>query len=63
MAEIQLESSIIGELVENEDLSIEEKKEVAFHAGLKVPLYTDKQKFYLDEEITVHCCMAFVGTK
>lgn len=62
MAEIQLASSIIGELVENEDLSIEEKKEVAFHAGLKIPQYTDKHKFYLDEEITVHCCMAFVGT-
>lgn len=62
MAEIQLASSIIGELVENEDLSNEEKKELAFRAGLKVPQYTDKHKFYLDEEITVHCCMAFVGT-
>lgn len=62
MAEIQLASSIIGELVENDELTIDEKKEAAFHAGLKVPQYTDKHKFYLNEEITVHCCMAFVGT-
>jgi len=62
MSEIQLASSIIGEILDNDELSIEEKKEIAFHAGLKVPQYTDEHKFYLDEEITVHCCMAFVGT-
>jgi len=62
MSEVKLASSIIGELVENKDLSIDEKKEVAFHAGLKVAEYTDDNQFYLDENITVHCCMAFVGT-
>lgn len=62
MSEIQLASSIISDLVENQDLSIEEKKNIAFHAGLKIPEYSDKHQFYLDEEITVHCSMAFVGT-
>ncbi|PCD00011.1 hypothetical protein [Halopseudomonas pelagia] len=62
MSEIQLASSIISELIENKDLSIDEKKAVAFHAGLKVAEYTDNHQFYLDEEVTVHCCLAFVGT-
>lgn len=62
MSEIQHAAGIISELVENKDLSIEEKKDIAFCAGLKVPQYADKYQFYLDEEITVHCSMAFVGT-
>ena len=62
MSEIQLASSIISELIDNNELSVEEKKEAAFHAGFKVPQYIDEHKFYLDEDITVHCCLAFVGT-
>jgi len=61
MSEIKLASSIITELLEDTDHSLDEKKEIAFHAGLKVAQYTDEHQFYLNEDITVHCCMVFVG--
>lgn len=62
MSEIKLASSIINELIESKNIPLDEKKEMAFLAGLKVAEYTDKHQFYLNDEIIAHCCMAFVGT-
>lgn len=61
MTEIQRASSVITALHDNTELTIDTKREVASKAGMKVLDYSDKHKFYLDEEIAVHCCLAFVG--
>ena len=49
--EISTANSVITELTNAEELSVEDKKEIAFQAGLKVVEYTDKYEFYLNEEI------------
>ena len=60
--EISTANSVITELTNAEELSVEDKKEIAFQAGLKVVEYADKYEFYLNEEIAIHCGMVFVAT-
>lgn len=60
--EISVASSLIIDLIDIKDLTDDEKKEIAFQAGLKVVEYTDKHELYLNEEIAIHCSMAFVAS-
>lgn len=62
MSEVMQAASIVGELLENQSLSVEQKKETAFNAGLSVAEYTDRHQFYLNEEIAIHCTMALIRT-
>jgi hypothetical protein len=62
MSEVKQAADIISDLVENPKIAVEQKKEIAFHAGLAVATYTDRHQFYLNEEISVHCTMVFIRT-
>lgn len=63
MKEVQLALSVVTELLGDDEMPVEEKSHIAFLAGLKVNEYCDDHKFYLNEEIAVHCGMAFVGVE
>ncbi|MGB3519025.1 MAG: hypothetical protein WBA43_21400 [Elainellaceae cyanobacterium] len=54
-------SKVVNYLFETEELSKEEKKAVAFGAGLEVAELTDSESFFLDEKIIIHSVGAFVG--
>ena len=58
--ELSKASSLVTELVDVTNLNIDEKKEIAFHAGLKLLEFTEEHSFYINEEITIHCSMVFI---
>lgn len=58
---IQEALSIHLNLFEDINLSNEEKNDIAVTSGLSVLEFCDNNKFYLNEEITVHCGAVFVG--
>jgi hypothetical protein len=58
--ELSKASSLVTELLDVTNLNIDEKKEIAFHAGLKLLEYTEEHKFYINEEITIYCSMVFI---
>jgi hypothetical protein len=56
-------SSIIEELFETEELSVEIKQKIAFEVCLEIAELTDNQGFYLDHEVVVHTLGSFVGVE
>lgn len=59
--EVHKATHIIEALFELEELVIEEKQAIAYAVGLGVAELTDKNIFYLDDEVTVHVVGSFVG--
>lgn len=61
MNEFTLSYGVIFHLYEDNEISLSEKNDVAFHCGLKLMQFLDDNEFYLSEEIVVHIGMLFVG--
>ena len=58
--EIKKASSIITTLFNTDQISIEEKQEIAYEIGLKVAELADFHSFYLGHEVIVHVVGTFV---
>ncbi len=58
--ELSKASSIVTNLIDITDLTVEEKKEISFNAGLKLMEFTTEHEFYINQEISIHCGMVFI---
>jgi len=54
-------TSIHSDMFADHNLSNEKKNDIAVTAGLSLMKFCDDSKFYLNEEIIVHCGATFVG--
>ena len=61
MKEFLLSCGVIDELREESSFSLEEKNEIAFGNGLKLMQFTEENSLYINEEVSVHIGMLFVG--
>lgn len=59
--EINDANSIVLEVMKLTDISADEKKSILYYVGLQIADFTDKNSFYLNEEITVQTVGMFVG--
>ena len=62
MNEFILTCGVIDALYEDEEMSLEEKHDLAFENGLKLMQFTEEHDFYLSEEVTMHIGMHLVNT-
>lgn len=61
MSKVSEASSLMDDIIENSELNDEERRAIAFEAGLNVMEYTDKNDMYLNNEIVLHCGGPFIG--
>lgn len=58
---LQLGHSAVGEMLDDDTLSADERKEVVSAAVVSLAQFTDRHSLFLEEEVTVHCCTIFMG--
>lgn len=56
-------NEIANEVINNEKLTAEERHELISEALHGVAGYTDKNRLYLDEELSLHCVAMFMGVE
>ena len=54
-------STVIEDLMKNEEISIEKKKEIVYLTGLNIAMLTDEESFYIDQEVSVQSISSFLG--
>ncbi len=59
--EIREADNIVRELIELENISESEKKEIIYYVGLQIAKFTDDNSFYLQNEIVIQCIGTFIG--
>lgn len=62
MTKVRVAARVVAEALKDSELSDEERRVIAFEAGLTVMQYTDDHTLYLNDDIIVHCGATFVGT-
>ncbi|MGM3304992.1 hypothetical protein ACSQ6I_03230 [Anabaena sp. WFMT] len=60
-SEVQKVSGVISKLFNTEELTVEDKQEIAFKVGFKIAELADKLSFYIEREIIVHIVGTFIG--
>lgn len=59
--EIREIDSLIRELINTTEITLDEKKEAAYYLCLQIAQFTDDNAFYLQHEVIVQCVGTFVG--